>query len=644
MRTQKNSTGLYNGKVVIITLSLWILAIFIYIAYHFLGHSLVSKVYHGDSFSFLNATMEGRSIYGLEHYLRAADGWVHEILNIILVCSFVPAFYMVLRKIAFFLSETRFFIIESNHQFSVTSENNDSVSFARLVGFFFITFLISVTPVFFCKYPPLLDYPWHLTRIFILDSWSTSPFIQDFYNINTLILPNTGLDLMALLLAKVLPVETAGRVFIAIVFAITLSGVIFLNRVLSNRFALWPLLSSLFLFNWILLFGFLNYLLGIGLLLWAIGGWLTIRDSSAWLRFFIGSICTLILFFCHLAALGLYAVTIAGYELQRSCKTIRKSEWFAVRDLIIGAAIFIPPTVLFYISSTSGYGVSKFIYDQPWLFKKIVTFLQALTTSNWFLDTSMIFMLALFVVFIKFQGKIQVDRSMYLPLVLLMLAYLILPIAGLFTGGYIDTRIPIAIVYIFIGSSHLTIQRKVWRRSIQYFFFIVLIIRSIFLSYDWYRHNDIIEEYTTAFARMKSGSIMFVVTGSSEPTLSSSRHQWRPPVWHLGSLATLKQKVFVPVIWAHPAKQPITVTKKFNAIKEFQTNDPLGVRSSDDLTDVLNQIRSLVFDVDIPIESVFLLVIDPGNMVEDVSCQVELVASGYRFNLFNLSEKKVRIP
>ena len=128
-------------------------------------------------------------------------------------------------------------------------------------------------------------------------------------------------------------------------------------------------------------------------------------------------------------------------------------------------------------------------------------------------------------------------------------------------------------------------------------------MRSVFLSYDWHKYDQTIGEFTAAFARLSSESIMFVVKGGvwAEPrlTVSGDQYEWNPPTLHLGSLATLQQAVFVPATWAHPRKQPIMVTKKFQEIKEFQGDGPVRVNTPEELTTFISQMRRLVFNAGI---------------------------------------------
>ncbi len=282
-----------------------------------------------------------------------------------------------------------------------------STSFA--VVSLLITFLLSIAPLFFVTYPPLLDYPIHIARAFIIDNWSESPLLQRWYNLGSFILPNMGMDLTALLLSKIFPVDVAGRIFIALTFCLTLSGCMFLYSCIYGHISLWPLVSSLFLFNRIFLLGFLNYLFGVAVLLWAIGFWILLCRSKLWIRMLCGTIASVGLFFCHLSSFGLYAITIAVYELQRSIRTYSIDKWIAIRNLLIGASTFIVPLFLFGLSPTAGETSSKIVYQS--LYRKLTDPIIVILSGNEVVDVSIVIAILLIVfTLIKFQGKLLVAK------------------------------------------------------------------------------------------------------------------------------------------------------------------------------------------------------------------------------------------
>jgi len=636
MKKSRLLNSLYKKRVIIILTALLGVAIFTQILYSSFGRDLVADIYYERSLSLLNNTMTNRESWSLERYFDRADRLVHKFHMIIILLIIITLFYSFTRKIAFFFSKRAVFLDESYQRDLNQVELTSAISRSTAVVTFLLTLLVASVPLYISKFPPLLDYPWHLARIYILDNWQQSETLQHWYDIRSFLLPNIGIDIVALSLSKIFSVDLAGRIVIFLIFALLVSGTMTIFRAVHGYYSLWPIVSVLFLFNTIFIFGFLNYLLGIGLFLWAIGIWVLINNFNPYLRFIVGTVLTTILFFCHIVALGLYAVTIAAYEWQRSCSTIRRSERAADRDLFIGAAIFFVPYVLYVISSTSDHAVSRIVYLQPWLSEKLSTFFMSLLTRNWIIDAPMLVLLGLFFVGIRPLRCIHIARSMYFPITLVLITYFVMPYYGLLTGAYIDTRIPIAIVLLIIGCSQLTVKRKLWQRVAQYGLFGFLIIQSVFLSYDWHQYNAIIKEFTMAFSRLPTGAIMFVVSGASEPTPVGDRHQWQPPILHLGSLATLQKNVFVPVTWAHRSKQPIAVSKRYEAIKAFQGNSPVEINTAEKFSDFISHAIALTNRVDFPAGSAFLLVIDPENIPYEGVMRAKTVVSGLRFTLLQL--------
>jgi hypothetical protein len=175
------------------------------------------------------------------------------------------------------------------------------------------------------------------------------------------------------------------------------------------------MVAALFLYNRIFLFGFLNYLLGVGLLLWALGLWIAWRAAAPWRRFLWGTGCAVLLFFCHLAALGLYAVILAGYEVQRSATTARLSWRLAGRDLFIGAATFILPVLLFLGSVTAGEvggAWEAFRYTAHLLVWKPLTAYQVVMAGQPFLDTLVLAVVAVAGVALAVDGRLRVADAM----------------------------------------------------------------------------------------------------------------------------------------------------------------------------------------------------------------------------------------
>jgi hypothetical protein len=115
---------------------------------------------------------------------------------------------------------------------------------------------ISLTPLVLVHIPPLVDYPNHMARMYILADGGRSAYLRQYYEIHWDILPNLAMDVLVPAIAVVVGIEAAGKVFIGLIMALLSSGVFALHYVLHRRWSWWPFLMFFFLFNNICFGGF----------------------------------------------------------------------------------------------------------------------------------------------------------------------------------------------------------------------------------------------------------------------------------------------------------------------------------------------------------------------------------------------------
>jgi hypothetical protein len=176
---------------------------------------------------------------------------------------------------------------------------------------FFVS--LTLSPLLWASIPPLADYPNHLARMWILVHRSEIPELASNYFIHWRLVPNLAMDLVVPTLAKITTVETAGRLFIALTMLTLIGGTVALHRALHGRVGLWPLCSLLFIYNAALYYGFLNFLFGAGLFLWAFSGWIATRQWKTAPRMTVFSVVAGLLLILHLFAFGLYGLSVAAY-------------------------------------------------------------------------------------------------------------------------------------------------------------------------------------------------------------------------------------------------------------------------------------------------------------------------------------------
>ena len=112
----------------------------------------------------------------------------------------------------------------------------------------------------------------------VIATLAKNPQLARFYEIDWQMIPNLTMDLIVPMLARVMNVYLAGQVFIVGMFALIISGCLALNRVLIGRWSVFPLFAIPLLYNYVFLVGLMNYIFGIGISLWALAGWVALRE------------------------------------------------------------------------------------------------------------------------------------------------------------------------------------------------------------------------------------------------------------------------------------------------------------------------------------------------------------------------------
>ncbi len=157
---------------------------------------------------------------------------------------------------------------------SAAADGNPACGGRYVLALYALVAAATVSPLFWAPIPPLVDYPNHLARMWILAHRSEIPDLARNYLVHWRLLPDLGMDLVVTALSPVMPVEQAGRVFIALTMLALVGGTLTLHHVLYRELNIWPVCSALFVFNAALFWGFLSCLFATGICFFALSGWI----------------------------------------------------------------------------------------------------------------------------------------------------------------------------------------------------------------------------------------------------------------------------------------------------------------------------------------------------------------------------------
>lgn len=182
---------------------------------------------------------------------------------------------------------------------------------------FFALFAITQVPLYAIQYIDVADWPNHLARLYVLEHWAQSAALQKYYVLHEFaIAPNLPLEVIVPALSGLVGIELAFKIFVSITVLLFSSGAIALNHAYTGRLQYVALGALLFAYNAMFYFGLLNYLLGLGIAFWLLAAWI---HTDRWLpgrRFTLFSAAVVVLYLCHLSALGVYGLGVVGCQLR----------------------------------------------------------------------------------------------------------------------------------------------------------------------------------------------------------------------------------------------------------------------------------------------------------------------------------------
>jgi hypothetical protein len=424
----------------------------------------------------------------------------------------------------------------------------------RVCGAFALLLALTAVPIFSTVLPPLVDYPNHLARMHLLAEGGDA-----FYAVRWLALPNLAQDLIVPPLTRVISLDLAAKLFLVMVFALMAGGAMWLNRIAAGGWRLWPLLGFLLLYNRIFLWGFVNYLFGVGVALCGTALWLALEERRWWLRVLASSLVALACFFSHIAALGFYGLVILGVEVPSALTEARLRRWRALgRRISIAAPQFaVPAALLLAVRNVSPAG--SISYAGLWR--------KADLLFSVFDNYARAFDIASFALFMGLIGGLAWTRRLGLvPRLacaagLVFAAYLLLP--SQMHGGYgADRRLPIALFLLLVAASAPKFPNRRLAAAIGIVAASVLIVRLGLIERIWREADRVYVADLAGIDALPRSSRLAI----AHP--AGLFHVVPVPEVHLAVLAIPRREAFVPTLFAIPGQQPVALRPAFAALAE----------------------------------------------------------------------------
>jgi hypothetical protein len=456
------------------------------------------------------------------------------------------------------------------HQSLAGSQRSESPAKPIVLGCVAVLLAVAIVPIWLVRLPPLVDYPNHLARMHILESENRSPVLNQYYEIHWAVLPNLGMDLVVPILARVMPLETAGRLFLSLVLGLMASGTVALHVSLYRRWSLWPLLSFLFLYNSVFLWGFLNYLFGLGLAFWGFAAWVAWRDGSAARIIPLFTAVATGLFFSHIFALGFYGLLIVGYELGRwwtGALPRSFGHWAkAFAQFLLPCALLLS-SPLFDTNRENVPSWTKLEANPHGIeFAKPAGVLEAfkgtLRTERVTLDRLTGLALMALVLGGAWTRRLSVAPAMIGPLSLVTLATWLMP-SNIVTGAYVEIRLPVALVLLAIAGSDFLVRDRRKIAAIALVLCSLFAVRMSAITVHWREADRQYAEFFEAIEQVPPGSRIFSAIVKRGYGYLDSRIPTSIPSENLVCWAVISKSALVSIIFSAPNQQPLQLTQPY---------------------------------------------------------------------------------
>jgi hypothetical protein len=408
--------------------------------------------------------------------------------------------------------------------------------------------LLAALPVLLSRLPPLDDYINHLARMHVIAVAGRDPLLAQYYRIDWKLIPNLAEDLIVPPLVPVVGVYWAGKLFLLATLALLLSGPQAVHAALFRRVSLAPLAAVLFLYNKLFAWGVVNYLFGLGVALWAIAAWIALRRTAPLRRAAVSLGSVLTLYLCHLSALGLYMVALAGFELWHA--RTRRVAWPDTAALLLP---FVVVPVLLMLGPEHDGGGAPAVWE---LAAKLQGAWLAVKTYWAAIDVAVCAIAAALALLAWRRGLLRVHPAGWWILAVFLPVYLALPTEMMSAWGA-DVRLPVGALFILLGFVDWSLPTPAAERRFLLVLLALAAVRVGAVEAAWRSLDRVTAEMRASLSFVEPGSRVLAAEAGEPPLLTALRY--------LPSLATIERSSLVAENFANPHQQVLTVREPYRA-------------------------------------------------------------------------------
>jgi hypothetical protein len=445
-----------------------------------------------------------------------------------------------------------------------------------------------LVPVLVAEYPPLLDYPNHLSRLWLLSGGAKLPAVARMYAVSWDALTNLGIDLAAVGLSKVFSYIEVGRLLVAASVVLPPLGGVILWRVLHGQWHWWQIVFSMLAWSVSLATGFLNFQIGLGLALLA-----AVTDAALSRRGIVTTAAGRISFGClillvHFFAWIFYVVLLCAMAIGPDFSALRQRRQLVViaRSVLLICAAAMVPVILFQVFAPaqpgSQYGANfhSAVMDFELGFRHLVEvprdklrgLLFGIRVYAEWLTVMTLLTIVLPVLWLAALRRLSVHAGMLLAVAGVLVLYILCP-RFLVGAAFIDMRFS-TMAWLLAVLAVRPYARRTAAVWIAAFLLAVSLLRTTVVTAIWLAGQGDVAALARALAPVPPGAAIIPLI--HQHVLGSSGPQGRPRSLggdefdNLVTLALPWRQAFVPNLFAIRGMHPVRVLPPWNEIAEVE--------------------------------------------------------------------------
>ena len=444
---------------------------------------------------------------------------------------------------------------------------------------------ILAAPLWCVASPPMPDYPAHLASFYLIGGGASH-----YYQVKWAVLPNLAGEVIVPLLAKLLPLGVAAKIFLTITVGLWVLGPQAIHRALTGEFGLGPLIGAAFTYNATFMWGFFNFQFAIGLSFFVFAAWVATdgRRGAPYLAAF--AVAFTLIYCSHLFAFATLLLLISSFEVLALWKRGAFSIAQAARRFAVLALLVAPSAILFLFFKPAGTGFLLHFNLLETMAERFEAAIQLRFDEPAYIITSMLLLLFILGAVAR---RLRVLPRMGLALAVLLACTLLAPEWAL--GGWgVHLRFPALLASIAFASSDIKLNGR-WTAISASAALTLFGYQAAALAVEWQTVDARYSEFRAAEYDIRPNARVLTI-------LDGDSLGWSPdqPYWHMAEFAVIDRGVFTPTAFTTAGQHIVHITSDLRryAAATAQQGSPPDI---DELSDLAAGRK----DADEDIEDVF---------------------------------------